>query len=816
MSNYNRQFGNQGYGDYGKANYLQASGTDMQFLTFKDFTGGYSAKDAREDTPPSFTPNSLDTYVTVDDRLTVVPGTTVSDVLVDHQVRKVVLHTSLDFTSDLVLFDPPYIGIKHDGDVEWFDVGIPTGDRRYQATNFGGTLLFSNGNTGMYAREVGKHTVELVKGAPAARAYATFAGRVFAGYAIIDGNRQPLGVSWSGADSDYKTWDLFDNNGATTGAGFELLIDDMAAGDAIVALRPMGLDFMAVILRHSIWVARRTGDLNRPADFQPRVPGVGAITSECCKTTRFGVVFLADGPGVYLFDGNAAQFISDEITIDLKRLSRSELASCTAEYNPLNRCYYLFTPIGTFVYDFERKRWHKRSLLAYGATVFASQLPQVLWGEITGTWAEHEETWQDLNPEELDNLQFFFLGDREGTSALEVEDEASFDNFLISMEPYWEFPLQEAMYSTQLVTTKQILINYDTPGTIELHLPDNSGAYELSRTAILLGSGNLTKTAFGEFTGKGAGLKILFTAGKPKIRRAQLGIILRGPRIEPVTTPPVLALVSSGLLYDEDFSVLPDGSLPDEGWDASQDGQLVPATVQDGELVFRLYGGNSKFRLFRNIEGTSRMVYQISHRWPTGQQMALDALIFKVGSGSVGWPGQLYWALQRTSTTIGSYFEDDDGGDFDFDSFDYGTAVAADVMYPFKFMLGDTVKVLLPLGHIISYSMSTPGHVPEIIAINSLSVAGAGEILFGIGRVSAMRNNVVSCYAPDGWYIQVDGIDGTPAAFGATDWDVEDFVFPATQIKIFDTDGNERYALAPEGGIWGGSIFSWDGMTVPV
>ena len=807
MNNYNRKFGNQGYGAYGKANYLQASGTEMQFLTFKDFTGGYSAKDSREDTPPSFTPNSLDTYVTVDDRLTVVPGTTLNESLEGHDVTKVVLHTSLDFTSDLVLFDPPFIGIKHEGDTEWFDVGIPAGNRKYQATNFGGTLLFSNGNTGMYAREVGKHTVELVEGAPAARAYATFAGRVFAGYAIIDGNRQPLGVSWSGADSDYKSWELFDENGATTGAGFELLIDDMAAGDAIVALRPMGLDFMAVILRHSIWVARRTGDLTRPADFQPRVPGVGAITSECCKTTRFGVVFLADGPGVYLFDGNAAQFISDEITIDLKEMSRTELASCTAEYNPLNRCYYLFTPVGTFVYDFERKRWHKRSLMAYGATVFASQLPQVIWGEITGSWADHDEVWQDLNPEELDDLQFFFLGSREEITSLEIEDEGSLENFLIPMEPYWEFPLQEALYSTQLVTTKQILLNYDMPGTVELHLPNNAGDYELSRTAVLSASGLLTKVAFGEFTGKGAGLKILFTVGKARIRRVQLGIILRGPRIEPL--PAVFSMMSSGIIYDEDFAQMLDGALPDAGWDGSQNGQLVPASVLNGALEFKLFGGNSKFRLFREIEGTLDLVYQITHSWPTGQQMSLDALIFKIGSGAFGWPGQIYWGLSRSSTTQSTYFENDDTSAFVSRSFNYGASIPQNIMYQFKMMLGDETRVLLPLGHLVTYTAPLAGLVPELIALNSRSVSGAGAQTFRIGRVSAMKSNRLTCNAPDGWKLQLDGVDGAPAVGGVVTWDDSSFIFPGTTIKLFNAEDVEVASLSPEGGVWGGSIFSY-------
>jgi hypothetical protein len=240
--------------NYGRGHYIQSL-PEAKYAAFINFSGGLDYREAREDVPQNSSPSALDVEVTHRDRLRPVPGTTSVEELT-HTPNQLVLHASLEFTSELVMFDPPFIGIRTSDETEWFDVGLPEGDRKFAYVNFGGTLLFSNGRIGLYAKEAGETEVELVEGGPAAHTLASFAGRVFAGAAIIGGNREPLGISWSGASSDHDEWEVFNDQGVQTGAGFELLIDDMIQGNYIVALRTMGLDFMAILLRNSIWIGR--------------------------------------------------------------------------------------------------------------------------------------------------------------------------------------------------------------------------------------------------------------------------------------------------------------------------------------------------------------------------------------------------------------------------------------------------------------------------------------------------------------------------------------------------------------------------------
>lgn len=513
---------------FGQGQYVEGL-PQLIWQRWKDFSGGYVSSDTQDEIAPNATPNALDIEVDSKDRLVRSAGTTLYEALDGHVVKQIAVQASLDYTAELILFAPPYIGIRTTGPTEWYDVGLPiSANRQYEWTNFGGTLLFGNGLEGMYARENATTEIALVDGAPAAVDYMSFAGRVFALGAIIGGNREPLGVVWSAATSLHDDWDGLGN-------GFELLIDDMSAGDRIVAGRSMGLDAAAILCRHSIWVARRTGQRDRPADFQSAVPGVGAVTSACVRTTRFGVLFLSDS-GVYLFNGNSAELVSEAINADLLvdgRIDYTQLNKYRAIYNPATKRYTLFAPSGTWVFEIEKKRWFRRSIQPNDAVLFAQQFDALTWDEMVGTWDEQTLVWEDLRPAEANKADLIFLQEGTPDSALWIEDPLSMTTFGEPMIPFWEFPQITGEYLNQLLTVKKVNVDYISGGTVELWTPDLEGDFSLFRTKVLpLATARRTRGVMGEKTGKGAGVKLVMTAGRPVISKVELGLLLRSQRIE--------------------------------------------------------------------------------------------------------------------------------------------------------------------------------------------------------------------------------------------------------------------------------------------
>lgn len=623
MQNYRDKFGNEGYGAYGQGNFIQTL-PQPQRVTYGDFSGGLNTKDSREDTQPNSSPNALDVEVTLRDRLRPVPGTTTVETLA-RTANQLVLHASLDYTSELVMFDAPFIGVKTGNVTTWTDAGLPEADRRFAFVNFGGTLLFSNGRVGMYAKEAGKSEVKLVEKGPAAHTFASFAGRVFAGASIIGGNREPLGISWSGASSDHEEWETFDEDGVLTGAGFELLIDDMAQGNYIVALRTMGLDFLAIVLRNSIWIGRRTNQRARPADFQPRVSGVGAVNEASCVVTRFGVIHLHDS-GVYIFDGNNSTLISEQINSELLPLDKSQLSLYSASYNPTSKQVFLFTPTCTWVYDLEHQRWHKRSLVATGASLFAPHIAAITWTELTGTWTDKDETWEDFKAKETDLPSYLFLGPT-GTQ-LANEDPTSSSNFGNPMEPYWETAQPFAVSHNNLITTKQIVVNYEGEGLLRFDLRNSYGELQSVRELRLRRTVDTSvDTCYMEHTGNVAGMRVTFLSGKPEVLGLEQVILLRGPRLKKAPIA-VLNLIDTGITvsgFFTDFSDSTVNNLPN-GWALSW--------ITTGSQALVLSSGGLKYLKFHGAtDGQDTALV-----WTAiGQSADTETLIRAraVGAGSV-------------------------------------------------------------------------------------------------------------------------------------------------------------------------------------
>lgn len=501
----------------------QAALRNLQFAptqkTYADFAAGYVSLTSREQTPENASPNCLDMEVTWNNRIRPAPGTTLVEVM-EHAVSRVVVHASLDMTAELLMFAPPYLGVKNTGATVWTDMALGSTDFAY--VNFGGTLIFTDG-VKVYKREINEAPVSTKK-IPVGRAYAAFAGRFWAGNCVIDGDMQPMGVAWSDTTSDPESWD------PDQGGGYELLINDLASGDEVVALRPMGLDFIAIMCRRSIWIGRRTGLEGRPADLQPRVSGVGALNEKLCVLSRFGVYFLTHS-GVHLFDGNSAVVVSDQINADILPIDLNNLDKYGMFFNPQLKRLYFFTPTDSWTLEVEKNRWLRRSLIAKDAAAFATQFPALTWGDLVGTWGDQNVRWKDYRPEEGQDVAQLFLS----TDGLKLhnEDYASRMAFGLPMNPYWDTPLTQQEFLDRLLTIKGITLEYEGNGRVAIWTPDELSAWQRRLVVTLVDRVLPDFVARGlTTTGHGVGARVQILAGSPEISKIQLVARTRGRRVD--------------------------------------------------------------------------------------------------------------------------------------------------------------------------------------------------------------------------------------------------------------------------------------------
>lgn len=499
--------------------------------TWRDFSAGLVVSDAPEDVPENASPSSVDMEVTEGGRLRRAPGTTEMEEYAAHFPSRVLLHTSLEDTAEILLWAPPYLGRKRtDEDTIWTDFDLD--DDWFSGVNFGGTFVFTDG-TKVYSRQPNELTVDELEEAPVARTYASFAGRIFAGHSLIDGSLEPLGISWSAAGSDYRDW-------TGLGAQFELLINEILAGDQIVALRPMGFEFMAVILKNSVWIARFTGQVERPADFQPRVTGVGSVSERTCRTGMRGVFFLSYD-GVYVFDGNQAVMISKQINDELLPLDMENLESYHAVYDQVSKRYILFTPTETWIFHIEEQRWLKRSLIATDALMFPLQIGSISWGEAVGSWGAQDQDWFEYAGAATGDFSLVLLGNDLDTDNPELasEDQASETYFGNPMTPRWDFQISEHELVDKLMTIQHMVLRYqaDVDSEVDFYLPSNSHQYELvDRLDLEAATAPLPMRVPVLHTGKGMGLRLEVAHGDPEIILAQLQGVARGPFLEAKVT----------------------------------------------------------------------------------------------------------------------------------------------------------------------------------------------------------------------------------------------------------------------------------------
>jgi hypothetical protein len=295
---------------------------------------------------------------------------------------------------------------------------------------------------------------------------------------LIDGTFEPHGIAWSAANSDYRDW-------TRLGSGYELLINTLATGDQIKDLVPMGLDAMAVMLRNSIWLITRTGQVTRPGDARVREPKTGAVNGRVSVATRHGVIYLSDS-GVYSFDGNRSTIISDQINGDLLPLDYDNLDHYHASYNPMTDQYILHEPTGgsIWVYDMHHQRWTKRAGSQQDSALWLEQIAHITWNDAVGTWNTSALSWYDFLGTS-DEVQILTLGTNTQSelTSLEFETRTSTRRHGTLLSPYWQLPKVPDVEIDRWLLQRRFIIKYVNSGILELVQEEPTSW--LSKTLVL-------------------------------------------------------------------------------------------------------------------------------------------------------------------------------------------------------------------------------------------------------------------------------------------------------------------------------------------
>lgn len=484
----------------------------QQDMLYGAFTG------IDESAAPSLIPFSsgirgtIDTEVLPDGALVRAPGIAEVEDALGHSFKYAFTQTSPDGAVELLIIDPPFIGVRTAGATVWTNVGLPaTSQYGWVAANHGGVLVFSDAQTALWRRDFGAAAISVIPGAPPCRTIASIAGRVFIGAPFVAGNFQNLTMEWSDSTSDPSGWD------PTLGAGAEDLIEDLAWADRIVALRPLGRNILTILLRNSIWMGSRTGDLDRPLDFASVIPGVGCIWETTARTTRGGVVYVSDD-GIHNFDGNDDRMISSTTNQEIIPIDFNNIIGYGAAFDPNRKRYILITPSATWVYEFavgatpdfpqgRAARWFKRSFIADGVFSYSDQAADPNWDDLEGTWDTlGEKTWDELvaiginSPSRL----FFASGTKLGR-----ENYGTFQNFGVDFTGYWRGTPGRRDNLSGLVVTYGIELEYRSGGRVLFSTPDVNGLWAERITVILPNQGEQYSGEYVSFVAEGLpGLEI--------------------------------------------------------------------------------------------------------------------------------------------------------------------------------------------------------------------------------------------------------------------------------------------------------------------
>lgn len=449
---------------------------------------------------------SIDIEVTKDNALIRAPGIVLIEDAPGHSFKYAVSQTAPDGSVELLVFDPPYIGVRAAAATAWTNVALPaTGPYGWVAANHGGIEVFSNALLNGYARLFGAAAIISVPTMPAGRSIASIFARVFIAGPLVGGSYDNLRIAWSGASGAYNDW-------SSLTASSEALVADLSWADRIVALRPHGRDLLCILMRHSVWIGVPTGDAARPADFRIVFAGVGCVSESTARTTRDGVTYLSDD-GVHTFDGNNDEMISGAINEELLPVDYDQLGRYTASYDSYRKRYLLTTPFGVWVHEYavpelqRPARWYKRSFIADSVFSYSDQAADPVWDDATDTWdTTGEGTWDEDIAIGLDapTRLFFASGTKLGR-----EDYSNFQNFGVDFTGKWRGTPPKRDDLSGLIMVQEYELEYKSGGRVLISTPDTDGNMTPHITAILPNQGDDYSSESIEHTAEGLpGLEI--------------------------------------------------------------------------------------------------------------------------------------------------------------------------------------------------------------------------------------------------------------------------------------------------------------------
>jgi hypothetical protein len=467
-------------------NSMMPGETSVQVVSF---AGGYRTDISSDQLPDNASPLMLDFEVTRGDRLVRAPGTSEVEILT-YSPNAALVHSNLDASSELLLFAAPYVGVKRAGATVWTNEGI-LDKGHWVGTNYAGSYIFTNGRELVYSREPNDANIRATT-VPVGRTLAAWNNRLWVANAVIAGNFLPMGVIWSSAVGGFEDFTGY-------GTGFEELIYDFAADDGIVALRPMSLDFMAILCKKSLWIATRTNDPVEPGTITPVEPGIGCVSESTARVVYGGVEYLSD-VGVQIFDGQKSLNVSEQINAELLPLDYSRIDEYWGHYDAKRRRYLLGTPDGTWVHDIAFQRWYKRSLVATIGVNFPDEVQSTTWDSDDGTWDDDDNDWSDFNPAGEPDRTVFIQG-----SLLHSEDYASLTYFDAAFVPRWRSKNIIGSRLADLVTMKGLQLRYNGVGEVSVLTQDASGVLRAFMTRPLPDSNGELIDA--QYTGVRSGLR---------------------------------------------------------------------------------------------------------------------------------------------------------------------------------------------------------------------------------------------------------------------------------------------------------------------
>lgn len=485
------------------------------------FGRGYVATEPPENTEDQYSPRMIDYEISRNGRLVRSPGIKTVENL-PYLPSAAVFHPTLNATGELLLFAPPFMGIKTSAGTTWYNVGVSP-SQYFTAAMFADVLLFSTGVGGTYYRNPGDVVLTAIPGISAARGVVVFGTRVLLGGTTIDGLFEPLGLRWSDARSDFLDWD------PAQGAGSELMILQENLPDEFVAFRFVGHEVLGILNRFSIWTATQTGDEFEPYDIRQRITGAGCVSAATAQSTEMGVIYLSDD-GVRLFDGNSSKILSVDINPDLLDLNLSLLSRYKSSFDRKKQQYQLHTPDGvTWVYDIQYQRWFRRAVAIDASSIFPTQSPPETWNQLTGTWNADVGSWDESIAGSQQGAPLYFIqGGKLGT-----EQDGLYTRFDQPFYPEWESPRPTAEELSRQFTKTLIEFVYEGGGSMEVYLPNAQGAYKLVATYDFAQGDDPVNTQRinPRHTGRGLGIKVRVTEGNIMLRKISLHAEDAGPFI---------------------------------------------------------------------------------------------------------------------------------------------------------------------------------------------------------------------------------------------------------------------------------------------